>query len=230
MKRTLVIVCLMVMFFPNPAETQTPELAPGSSSEKTVVTKPRLVLVEIDHWKIPFFDLPSEVPVLILGGEPSRTSIRQYDFTEGMEAMTLFLNLKPKDPKAPAYRRFLIKWPLYQSFFKAIDNDDDEKASDLLKQIQTLDPQEPAVYFYQGSLLTKQGKYALAEIAYQGCIKRYPAYLSAYINLARLMKMRAADQEAAQVLRDALAQPARSDQADARQVAEKMLQSLTIPK
>lgn len=192
----------------------------------TAGTQLRLVLVEIDHWKIPFFGLPSEVPMLLPINAESKASIRQYDFTEGMQAMDVFLNLRPKDPKAPVYTRFLHKWPLYQEFFRAIENEGYEQAEGLLQKIYALDPAEPAVYFYRASLRSQQGKYALAESDYRQCIKRFSAYIPAYINLARLVRRRGDMKEAELVLRQALAAVARPDQTDARQVAEKMLASL----
>jgi tetratricopeptide (TPR) repeat protein len=189
-------------------------------------TKPRLVMVKVPHWKVRFFNLPDELPVLIQPGETFDPARRQYDFEEGLEAMDVFLNLRPQDELAPSFHLFLQKWPLYQKFFKAVDAEDFDQARPLLAQIRKLDTEEPAVHFYAGSLAGQSGEYALAENEYRRCQELFPAYGPVYINLARLAMARQAQAEAKKYLQQAFELAADPQQAPTRRLAEQMLQSL----
>jgi tetratricopeptide (TPR) repeat protein len=175
-------------------------------------------MLEIEHWKTAFFGLPKEVPLLVKPGEPLNAHLRNYDFNQGMQAMVIFLTLRPKDPQAGAYRRFLKKWPAYQSFFKSVDAHDFTAAARSLAEVQALDPAEPAVWFYQGSLSTQTGDYAEAEKDYR-----------AYINLARLAKRRGAANEAKTVLQEALQHVTPDEQKSSRLTVQAMLADLEKP-
>jgi tetratricopeptide (TPR) repeat protein len=194
-----------------------------------VSDKPRLVMVEIPSWKTTFFGLPRELPYLIAPGEKFDPQSRRYDFSAGVEAMEILLTLHPKDPQAKAYRRFIQKWPKYQVFFQAVESEDYAAAGDVLGQILQLDPEEPAVYFYLGSLNTQMKKYTEAEKNYRACLKRFPDYGPAYINLARLVKARGDNEEARTLLNEAVKRLKGGEQPDALQLAETMLRSLTQP-
>ncbi|NTV52232.1 MAG: hypothetical protein HGA76_04365 [Candidatus Firestonebacteria bacterium] len=188
--------------------------------------KPRLVMVKVPHWKVSFFNLPDELPVLLPAGETFDPARRQYDFSEGMEAMEVFVKLRSQDDLSPTYRLFLQKWPLYQKFFQAVDAENFEQARSLIESIRRLDPGEPAVHFYKGSLHSQAGEYAAAESEYQRCRELFPAYAPVYINLARLAMARQAKKEAQQYLQQALARATDDEQAPTRRLAEQMLQSL----
>lgn len=188
--------------------------------------KPRLVMVKVPHWKVRFFGLPEDLPVLLAPGESFDPSRRVYDFGAGREAMNVLLMLRPKDAHAPAYRAFARKWPLYQEFFKAVDDERFESARGLLKQIYDLDPKEPAVHFYLGSLSTQFGDYAQAEKEYRACLGLYPGYGPAYINLARLEMARQDKAAAAATLQRALDKMDDNEQAGTRALAEQMLKAL----
>jgi tetratricopeptide (TPR) repeat protein len=188
--------------------------------------KPRLVMVKVPHWKVRFFNLPDELPVLIAPGETFDPARRQYDFEEGMDAMEIFLSVKPQDDLAPSFRLFLQKWPLYQKFFKAVDAEDFDQARVLIEEIRKLDPGEPAVHFYLGSLHSQAGEYAQAESEYRRCQELFPAYAPVYINLARLAMARQAKAEAKKYLEQAREQAREAEQAPTRKLAEQMLQSL----
>jgi tetratricopeptide (TPR) repeat protein len=204
-----------------PAVAATPAASAGVDK-----SKPRLVLVKVPHWKVRFFGLPEDLPVLLEPGETFNPSARVYDFGAGLQAMEVFLALRPQDPNAPAFRVFLKKWPLYQEFFKSVDAEKFEEARVLIQKILALDPREPAVHFYAGSLSTQFGDYAQAETEYRACLARYPGYGPAYINLARLAMSRQAKEEAAAYLRQGLSQMEDTDQAGTRRLAEQMLQNL----
>ncbi len=188
--------------------------------------KPRLVLVNVPHWKVKFFGLPEELPVLLAAGEKFDPSSRIYDFGAGMKAMEVFLALRPKDPVAPAYRQFLRKWPIYQEFFKSIDAEAFAEARELLQKIQDIAPRDPAVYFYRGSLNMQLGDYAAAEKQYRRCLELYPGYIPAGINLARLALNRNSKNDAEEYLRQAVAQNTEDGLADAKSLAEQMLKQL----
>ncbi|MCD4812195.1 hypothetical protein K8S19_00660 [bacterium] len=198
-----------------------------SKAKAIDVTKPRMVMVEIPSWKTVFFGLPKELPLMIRPGEPFDGSSRQYDFSEGTEAMRIFLSMRPQAKHAVAYRCFIKKWPRYQEFFKAVDQEDYALAEKQLMEIRTLDPKEPAVHFYYGSLNTHLKKYQQAEKSYQKCLVLYPKYGPAYINLARLAKARGDEPAAKRYLRTAIEKLDKSSQQDAKQIAEKMLKSLS---
>lgn len=189
-------------------------------------TKPRLVMVKVPHWKVRFFGLPEELPVLLEPGENFDPRKRVYDFGGGLQAMEVFLALRPQDKSSPAYRLFLKKWPLYQEFFKAVDAEQFEAARGLIRKILALDVKEPAVHFYLGSLSTQFGDYAQAEKEYRMCLELYSGYGPAYINLARLAMARQAKDEAARYLRRGLAQMDDNDQSGSRKMAEQMLANL----
>jgi len=203
-----------------------PLFAKTQDKKKIDAARPRLVMVEVPSWKTTFFGLPQELPLLIKSDEKFKVKSRHYDFTEGMEAMKVFLALRPKDKHAKAYRRFLQKWPLYQKFFKSVEQEVYSEAAKLLEKIVEIDPQEPAVYFYWGSLNTHLKKYSEAEKNYKACLKYYPTYGPAYINLARLAKARGANAQARGYLQEALRRLKNSRQDDARHIAQKMLESL----
>jgi len=164
--------------------------------------------------------------VLISAGETFDPARRQYDFSEGMEAMAVFLEVNPKDDLAHSFRLFLQKWPLYQKFFQAVDAEDFDQARPLIEQIRKLDPGEPAVHFYLGSLSSQAGDYTRAESEYLRCQELFPAYGPVYINLARLAMARQAKDEAEKYLVRALEQTADPQQAPTHRLAEQMLQSL----
>lgn len=196
----------------------------GKSEAKT-----RLVMVEIDHWKVVFFNLPKELPLLLKPGKNFNARARRYDFTEGLPAMKVFLSLRPKDKYAPAFRRFIKKWPVYQEFFKAVDEENYKSARKLVSEILKIDPQEPGAHFYLGSLNTQAGDFAKAEKNYRACIKGYPEYGPAYVNLARLAKARDALPEARHLLEEAIRCFKLKQREDDRKIAEKMLESLKSP-
>ncbi|MCK5242685.1 tetratricopeptide repeat protein [bacterium] len=189
--------------------------------------KPRLVMVQVPSWKTTFFGLPQELPLLIKPGEKFTGKSKHYDFTEGISAMEVFIALRPKEQQSQAYRLFIKKWPLYQNFFKAVEQEKYAEAAQWLDTIIGIDPKEPAVHFYWGSLNTQTKKYAAAEKSYQACIEAYPGYGPAYINLARLVKSRGDDTQARVLLKKALEQLQDGDQDDARRIAQKMLGSLS---
>lgn len=191
--------------------------------------KPRLVMVEVPSWKNALFGLPRELPLLIAPGEAFNPQARHYDYSSGLEAMEILLAIRPKDPHAKAYRLFIRKWPKYQVFFQAVEKEDYAAAEEVLNQILKLDPEEPAVHFYLGSLNTQLKKYAEAEKNYLACLKRYPDYGPAYINLARLVKARGGDEEAKALLTEAVNRLRSGEQQDALQLAETMLRSLNQP-
>jgi tetratricopeptide (TPR) repeat protein len=222
-------VCVLALGSPASLSAAAPEAtaAPKPAGTPAVDSgKPRLVMVKVPHWKVRFFGLPEDLPVLIEAGETFSPTRRVYDFGAGLQAMDVFLTLRPKDPNAPAYRTFREKWPLYQEFFKAVDAENFETARGLLKRIYGLDPKEPAVHFYLGSMSTQFGDYAQAEKEYRTCLELYPGYGPAYINLARLQRARQAKDEAAATLQKALVNMDDSEQAGTRNVAEQMLKAL----
>ncbi len=220
--RSWVCLILIVMF----AESWAVPALANVKAKQTNASKPRLVMVEIPSWKTTFFGLPRELPLLIKPGTDFNPKSRHYDFAEGLEAMDVFLSLRPKHASTPAFRRFLIKWPLYQKFFKAVDAETYPQAEKLLAAIKAADPKEPAVHFYLGSLNTQLKQYARAEKNYQECLKYYVDYGPAYINLARLVKARGDGPRARQYLEEAVRRLKDSDQTDAYQLARKMLESL----
>jgi tetratricopeptide (TPR) repeat protein len=191
--------------------------------------KPRLVMVKVPHWKVKFFALPEELPVLLEPGESAGAKARTYDFSEGTEAMEVFITLRPKDPLTPAFRRFQTKWPWYLDFFKSIENEQLMDAEHLLQQIRALDPEEPAVHFYSGSLLAQQGRLDQAAAEYQRCLELFPEYGPAYISAARVAKAQGNPAQAESLLRQGLTHMQDESQADSRQLAEKMLESLRKP-
>jgi tetratricopeptide (TPR) repeat protein len=199
----------------------------SAKKQKIDPKKPRLVMVEVPSWKTTFFGLPQELPLLIKPGEAFSSKSKHYDFTEGIIAMEVFIVLRPKEKQSQAYRRFIKKWPLYQNFFKAVDQEKYAEAAQWLETIKGIDPKEPAVHFYWGSLNTQMKQYAAAEKNYQICIETYPGYGPAYINLARLAKSRGDDRQARLLLKKVVKQLKGSDQEDARRIAKKMLESLS---
>ncbi len=204
----------------------TPTVTNAETQENIKVSQPRLVMVKINHWKVRFFNLPEELPVLISSGETFDPKRRMYDFEESMEAMDVYVRLKPKDPLATPFRLFLEKWPLYQAFFKAVDSDDFEQAKLLIAKIQKLDPKEPAVHFYLGSIYSQAGDYAGAEKEYHQSMELYPDYGPTYINLARLAMARQSKVEAANYLKMAMEKTTDPEQAATHRLAEQMLESL----
>jgi tetratricopeptide (TPR) repeat protein len=214
----LALMCLLAAGFPAMAgEDKTPQPAAGQA---------RLVMVKIPHWKVKFFALPEELPLLLEAGETFDPKARVYDFSAGLQAMEIFLQARPHDTLAPAFRRFQSKWPIYQKFFQAVEAEDFKTAEDLLTQILRLDPREPAVHFYYGSLNTQLGRYAQAEQDYQMCLELYPGYGPAYINLARLAMARQDKTGAADYLKQALEKTDETEQGEARRLAGQMLKSL----
>lgn len=203
--------------------------ADEGAAKKVDASKPRLIMVKVPHWKVRFFRLPEDLPVLLEPGESLNPRMRTYDFGAGLQAMEVFLALRPQDPQAAAFRLFLKKWPLYQAFFKNVDAEKFEDARRIIQQIQALDPKEPAVHFYLGSLSTQFGDYAAAETEYGACLAAYPGYGPAYINLARLAMARQAKGEAAEVLRQGLKKMEDDDQTGTRRLAEQMLKNLEHP-
>lgn len=204
----------------------TPTPAKVTAPQATDAAKPRLVLVKVPHWKVRFFGLPEDLPVLLGPGESFDPSRRVYDFGAGLEAMEVLLTLRPNETNAPAYRAFRRKWPLYQEFFKAVDDERFEAARGLLKQIYDLDPKEPAVHFYLGSLSTQFGDYAQAEKEYRVCLELYPGYGPAYINLARLEMARQDKAAAKATLERALVKMDDNEKAGTRALVEQMLKAL----
>ncbi len=197
----------------------------GKSESKT-----RLVMVKIDHWKTTFFNLPKELPLLLKPGKNFDARARRYDFSEGLPAMEVLLSLRPKDKYAPAFRRFIKKWPVYQKFFKAVDEENYKSARKLINEILKIDPREPGAHFYLGSLNTQAGNFAEAEKNYRACIKAYPEYGPAYINLARLVKARGDLPEARRFLLEAIRCFKQKQRKDDQEIAEKMLESLNTKK
>ena len=186
----------------------------------------KMVMVEVPHWKVRFFNLPGELPVLVESGETYDASAGTYDFSAGAEAMGVYLAMAPKDPHAGAFRRFREKWPRYQAFFKAVDAQDYDQAEKLLNEILAIDPKEPAVHFYLGSLNMQAGRYGLAEDHYRHTVERYPEYGPAYIHLARLAMARGSQRDARAYLEQGLKRMDAEAHADAETMAENMLASL----
>lgn len=188
---------------------------------------PKLVLVQLDHWKTKFFGLPNELPILLSPGETFDPKKGHYDFMQGIKAMEIYINIQPKNNLSKAYRRFMQKWPLYQKFFKSVDQENYDQAEAILNEVATIDGKDPAVHFYRGSLKTHLKKYQAAEKHYRQCLKYFPDYGPAYIHLARLAKARGDDQSAKQYLEEAVKRVGPNEQEGAGSIARKMLDSLT---
>ncbi len=188
--------------------------------------QPKLVLVVFDHWKTRFFGLPTELPVLLKPGEHFDPKQGRYDFAQGLQAMDIYIHLKPNTKLAKSYRRFIDKWPLYQEFFKSVDQENYGEAQSLLQQILKIDKKDPAVHFYLGSLNTHLKNYAAAEAHYRDCLTYYPGYGPAYIHLARLAKARGDERVAKAYLQDAVKRVGPNEQEGAGALARKMLETL----
>jgi len=214
---------LLCLLFPFTLGAEPQAVTPTAGAKDGA---PRLLMVKIDRNQTAFFGLPEEMPVLLRAGEDPSAHLRHYDFNRGMQAMMIFLTLRPKDPVAPAYRRFLKKWPVYQSFFKAVERKDYAHARRDLDQIRTADPDEPAVRFYTGSLQTAMENYQAAEASYRSCIDVYTGYGPAYVNLARLARMRGDLEQARRYLETGLAEIDAEQQSAAAQTLREMLSSL----
>ncbi len=189
-------------------------------------TQPKLVLVKFDHWKTRFFGLPTELPVLLKPGQQFDPKQGRYDFAEGLQAMNIYIHLKPNTKLAKNYERFIKKWPLYQDFFKAVDQEKYDQARDLLRQILKIDKQDPAVHFYLGSLSSHLKNYAAAEAHYRDCLTYYSNYGPAYIQLARLAKARGDAHAAKAYLEEAVKRVGPNEQEGAGALARKMLDTL----
>jgi tetratricopeptide (TPR) repeat protein len=188
--------------------------------------KNKLLLVKISHWKTRFFGLPDELPVLMSQESKSPAGNQQYNFSEGMEAMRIYMLVNPEDKYNAAYERFIQTWPKFQAFFNAIQNENFKAAETYLREVLAIAPEMPAAHFYLGSLNSQRQAFAEAEKNYRNCLAFFPAYGPAYINLAKLLRARQAIAEARAVLNEAVGALEKTDQQQALSIARQMLKTL----
>lgn len=198
----------------------------SAASSKAKKTGPKLVLVKFDHWKTKFFGLPTELPVMLGSNEVFDPKLGRYDFMQGIKAMEIYIKLRPKHKLAKTYEQFIKKWPLYQQFFKSVDQENYNQAKEILGKVEAIDNKDPAMYFYKGSLSTHLKKYQEAEKNYRICLKYFPDYGPAYIHLARLAKARGDEQDAKRYLEEAVKRVGPDEQEGAGVIARKMLETL----
>lgn len=120
-----------------------------------------------------FYNLPPELPALT-EDEVEVILNNGYDLREGREAMRWVLANRPDYEHAAAYRRFLLKWDLYQEAKRAITFQQFNDALMSLDTIIMMDDQDPSAHYHEGVVYRYLMRFPDSESSLRRCLGLYP--------------------------------------------------------
>lgn len=134
---------------------------------------PTFFVVQVRDHLTRFYHLPTELPARTQD-EVDAILTNGYDLSDGREAMRWVLANRPDYEHAPAYRRFLLKWDLYQDAKRAINVQQFEAALMSLDTILTMDDEDPSAHYHEGVVYRFLYRFPDSEQSLRRCLGLYP--------------------------------------------------------
>lgn len=134
---------------------------------------PTFFVVQVRDHLTRFYHLPPELPART-EDEVEEILNNGYDLREGREAMRWVLEHRPDYEHASAYRRFLLKWDIYQDAKRAINVQQFETALMSLSTILMMDNEDPAAHYHEGIVYRYLYRFPDSEQSLRRCLGLYP--------------------------------------------------------
>lgn len=134
---------------------------------------PAFFVVQVRDHLTRFYHLPTELPAR---SEDEVESIlaNGYDLSEGRAAMRWVIEHRPEYEHASAYRRFLLKWDIYQDAKRAIAVSQYETALMSLDTILMMDDEDPSAHYHEGVVYRYLYRFPDSEQSLRRCLGLYP--------------------------------------------------------
>jgi tetratricopeptide (TPR) repeat protein len=141
-------------------------MSPTTASESFYV-------IEVKDHLTKFYHLPSELPARTQE-EIERIRKDGYNIYRGIEAMQWVVQNRPEFVHAPAYRLFLIKWPILTETKEAILQHRFQQALICLDTVVTIDEVDPSAHYHMGLVYRYMSEFVQSECCLRRCLELYP--------------------------------------------------------
>lgn len=130
-------------------------------------------VIEVKDHLTKFYNLPNELPVRTTE-EIEQVRREGYNIREGMAAMKWVVENRPEFEHTPAYRRFLLKWPIIIDSKEAILQQQFQDALIFLDTMVTLDDEDPSAHYHLGLVYRYISEFLKSESSLRRCLELYP--------------------------------------------------------
>ena len=134
---------------------------------------PSFFVVQVRDHLTRFYHLPPELPARS-EDEVEEILNNGYNLSEGREAMRWVLEHRPDYEHASAYRRFLLKWDMFQDAKRAINVQQFETALMSLSTILMMDDEDPSAHYHEGVVYRYLYRFPDSEQSLRRCLGLYP--------------------------------------------------------
>ena len=141
-------------------------MAPAESARQ-------LFIIIVRDYLPRFYNLPAELPARS-EGEVEEILANGYDLTRGTEAMKWVIENRPDFPHVPAYRRFMIKWPVILEVKQSMRDSDWNAALIRLDTQITIDEDDPSAYYHLGLVYRYTYRFPDSEQSLRKCLDLFP--------------------------------------------------------
>ncbi|MBU1637413.1 hypothetical protein KKC97_07080 [bacterium] len=130
-------------------------------------------VIEVKDHLTKFYHLPNELPAR---SQEEVQQIRRegYNIREGLAAMQWVVENRPEFEHTPAYRRFLLKWPIITDTKEAILQHQFQDALIFLDTMITLDELDPSAHYHLGLVYRYISEFLKSEYSLRRCLDLYP--------------------------------------------------------
>ena len=134
---------------------------------------PQLFILVVRDYLPRFYNLPPELPARSQD-EVEEILANGYDLTRGTEAMKWVIENRPDFHHVPAYRRFIIKWPMILEVKQTMRESDWNSALIRLDTLVTIDENDPSTYYHFGLVYRYTYRFSDSEQYLRRCLDLYP--------------------------------------------------------
>jgi tetratricopeptide (TPR) repeat protein len=134
---------------------------------------PQLFILVVRDYLPRFYNLPPELPARSQD-EVEEILANGYDLTRGTEAMKWVIQHRPDFPHVPAYRRFIIKWPMILEVKQEMRESDWDSALIRLDTLATIDDHDPSTFYHFGLVYRYTYRFSDSEQYLRRCLDLFP--------------------------------------------------------
>ncbi len=130
-------------------------------------------VIEVKDHLTKFYHLPNKLPARTRD-EVERIREDGYNIKRGLAAMQWVVENRPEFEHTPAYRRFLLKWPIITETKEAILQQQFQDALIRLDTMVTLDDDDPSAHYHLGLVYRYISEFLNSENSLRRCLNLYP--------------------------------------------------------
>jgi tetratricopeptide (TPR) repeat protein len=133
----------------------------------------KLFIIVVRDFLPRFYNLPAELPARSQD-EVDEILANGYDLTRGAEAMRWVIENRPEFQHVPAYRRFVVKWPVILEVKQTMRDSDWDSALIRLDAQITMDDHDPSAFYHAGLVYRYLYRFTDSEKSLRRCLNLYP--------------------------------------------------------